>query len=231
MNRMRKAKNIKIISLDLFQTLVSVNESIDYVWREFLQENYTDEFARKHRERGNEIVLENMHQAALNEANFVNVRRVFENSYTQIFSEIHLDYDPKRAAGILIHGHRINRLFDDVKPFLGEIKQKYKVCLCTDCDTEMLGDISGIFEFDKLFVSEDLQAYKLNPKFFKHVIEYYEVSPENILHIGDGNSDIIAPKKLGITTCWLNRRNLKWDQTVKPDFEVKSLLEIPDLLD
>ncbi len=56
----------------------------------------------------------------------------------------------------MIQGHKMNRLFDDVKPFLGEIKQKYKICLSTDCDTEMMGDISGIFEFDELFVSEDL---------------------------------------------------------------------------
>ena len=228
---MKKAKNIKIISLDLFQTLISVNESIDYVWREFLKENYTDEFAGKYWDRANEIVLENLHQAALNEDKFVNVRSIFENSYTQIFSEIHLDYDPKRAAGILIQGHKMNRLFDDVKPFFKELKHKYTICLSTDCDNEMLGDISGLFEFDKLFVSEDLQTYKLNPKFFKHVIEYYHVSPENILHIGDGKSDIIAPKQLGIKTCWLSRSCDQWNHAVKPDFEVKSLLEIPDLLD
>jgi putative hydrolase of the HAD superfamily len=73
--------------------------------------------------------------------------------------------------------------------------------------------------------------YKLNPAFFRHVIKYYNVQPENILHIGDSKSDVIAPKQLGIRTCWLNRRNLKWDSAVKPDFEVNSLLEIPELLD
>ena len=121
---MKKAKNVKIISLDLFQTLVSVDESIEYAWREFLKENYTEEFAAKYGDRANEIVFKNLHQAALNEDKFVNVRSIFENSYTQIFSEIHLDYDPKLAAGILIQGHKMNRLFDDVKPFFIEINQK-----------------------------------------------------------------------------------------------------------
>jgi putative hydrolase of the HAD superfamily len=228
---MKKAKNIKIISLDLFQTLISVDESIEYGWREFLKENYTEEFAAKYGDRANEIVFKNLHQAALNEDKFVNVRSIFENSYTQMFSEIHLNYDPKRAADMLIQGYKMNRLFDDVKPFFNELKHQYKVCLSTDCDNEMLGNISGLFEFDKLFVSEDLQAYKLNPQFFKYVIEYYHVSPENILHVGDGSSDIIAPKQLGIKTCWLNRNNNQLDYAVKPDFEVKSLLEIPDLLD
>ena len=148
---MKKVKNIKIISLDLFQTLISVTESIDYVWKEFLKENYTDEFARKYWDRANEIVLENLHQAALNEDKFVNVRSIFENSYTQMFSEIHLDYNPKRAAGILIQGHKMNGLFDDVKPFFREINHKYTVCLSTDCDNEMLGNINELYDFDQLF--------------------------------------------------------------------------------
>jgi len=48
---MKKAKNIKIVSLDLFQTLISVDESIEYAWREFLKENYTEEFAAKYWDR------------------------------------------------------------------------------------------------------------------------------------------------------------------------------------
>ena len=228
---MNKLSSIKIISLDLFHTLISVNESYDYVWKEFLKENYTDEFAKKYWDRATEIVLENLYKAALNEDKFINVRSIFENAYTQIFSEIHLDYDPRLAASVLIQGHKMNRLYDDVKPFIKKIKYKYTICLSTDCDTEMLGNVNELYDFDKLFVSEDLQAYKLNPKFFKHVIKHYDVSPENILHIGDSKSDIIAPKQLGIITCWLNRNNHKWDQPVKPDIEVKSLLEILEILD
>jgi HAD superfamily hydrolase (TIGR01549 family) len=228
---MNKLSSIKIISLDLGGTLISVYESYDYVWKEFLRENYTDEFAKKNWDRSTEIVLENMHKAALNGDKFNNVRSIFENAYMQIFSEIHLDYDPRMAASVLIQGHKMDRFFDDAKPFIKEIKQKYTVCLSTDCDTEMLGNINELYDFDKMFVSEDLQVYKLNPKFFKHVIKHYNVSPENILHIGDSESDIIAPRQLGIITCWLNRNNHKWDQAIKPDFEVKSLLEILDILD
>jgi FMN phosphatase YigB (HAD superfamily) len=70
---MNKLSSIKIISLDLGGTLISVYESYDYVWKEFLRENYTDEFAKKNWDRSTEIVLENMHKAALNEDKFNNV--------------------------------------------------------------------------------------------------------------------------------------------------------------
>jgi putative hydrolase of the HAD superfamily len=63
------------------------------------------------------------------------------------------------------------------------------------------------------------------------VLNQYKVKPENILHIGDSKSDIMTPTKLGIQTCWLNRRDLKWKDATKPNFEVKTLLEILDILD
>jgi putative hydrolase of the HAD superfamily len=95
----------------------------------------------------------------------------------------------------------------------------------------MLENINDIYPFNNRFISEELQAYKPNPRFFKNMLNHYKVKPENILHIGDSKSDIVTPKQLGVQTCWLNRRNSKWEYSVKPDFEVKSLLEILDILD
>jgi putative hydrolase of the HAD superfamily len=95
----------------------------------------------------------------------------------------------------------------------------------------MLENINDIYPFNNRFISEELQVYKPNPLFFKHVLNQYKVKPENILHIGDSKSDIMTPTKLGIQTCWLNRRDLKWKDATKPNFEVKTLLEILDILD
>ena len=95
----------------------------------------------------------------------------------------------------------------------------------------MITDIKQLYSFNRIFVSEELRAYKLNPKFFNYVIDYYKLKPENILHIGDSLSDIVTPKKLGILTCWLNRDNKKWSHEVQPDFEVKSLLDILEIFE
>ena len=55
-------------------------------------------------------------------------------------------------------------------------------------------------------------------------------NPEKVIHIGDASSDIIGANKFGITTCWINRNNREWIYKVQPDYIVKSLSEVNDIL-
>lgn len=227
---MKKAKNIKIVSIDLFRTIVDIEQTPEMIWQMFLKDNFPIELSRKYYRRADEILGRRWDAAGIDK-HFKSVRTVLEETARELFREIKLNYDPKLAADALMRDHNLQNIFKDARPFLEKAGQKYTLCLSTDCDTEMIENVDEIYPFDNIFVSEKLQLYKPNPGFFRHVISYYKVLPENILHIGDAKSDIITPKQLGIITCWLNRRHLKWDQAVKPDFEVKSLLEIIDILD
>ena len=228
---MKKAKNVKIISLDLFRTIVDVGQAPDMIWQLFLKDKFPVELSGKYLKRIDEINSGRCDASAMGNSNFKTVRTVLEETLTEFFSEINLDYSPKLAANIIMEKHKSAEVFGDVQPFLQKTGGKYKVCLSTDADQDLIKNVDSIYPFDNLFVSETIQMYKLNPGFFRQVIGHYKIPPENILHIGDSKYDIIAPKGLGIQTCWLNRNNNQWDHAVKPDFEVKSLLEIPDLLD
>jgi putative hydrolase of the HAD superfamily len=228
---MKKAKNIKIISLDLFRTIADVGQTPDMIWQLFLKDKFSAELSGQYLKRIVEINSGRCDASAMGNSNFKTVRTVLEETLTEFFSEINLDYSPKLAANVIMENHKSAEVFGDVQPFLQKTEGKYKVCLSTDADEDLIKNVYSIYPFDNLFVSETIQMYKLNPGFFQQVIGHYKLPPENILHIGDGSSDIIAPKQLGIKTCWLNRNNNQWDHAVKPDFEVKSLLEIPDLLD
>jgi HAD superfamily hydrolase (TIGR01493 family) len=228
---MKKAKNVKIISLDLFRTIIDIEPSPGTLWHKFLEENFSSKILKNYVQITNEIDNKKWDAAGIDDKQFKNVRTVLEETAAELFGEINLDYGPKLAANTIIDAHKIHNTFQDVQPFLHSLGHKYPVCLSTDADFDMLENISDIYPFNNRFISEELQAYKPNPRFFKHLLNHYKVKPENILHIGDSKYDIIAPKGLGIQTCWLNRNNNQWDHAVKPDFEVKSLLEIPDLLD
>lgn len=62
----------------------------------------------------------------------------------------------------------------------------------------MLNNI-GITEWDNLFLSNNLNKTKRNGSIFKYVIRYLNISPNQILHIGDNpTSDYKVPKSLGI---------------------------------
>jgi len=228
---MKKAIGIKIISIDLFRTIIDIDQTPDMIYQLFLKDNYSAETAKEYQKKAVEIMDRTWEVSCTDGKIFKNIRTILEDTVTELFGELKLNYDTKQAAVALTADHSLKTIFPDAKPFLEQAGQKYTVCLSTDCDVEMIENVDKIYPFDTLFVSEILKMYKLNPAFFQHVIKYYDVKPENILHIGDSKSDIIAPKQLGIRTCWLNRRNHQWDSAVKPDYEVNSLLEIPELLD
>jgi HAD superfamily hydrolase (TIGR01549 family) len=228
---MEKASQVKIVSVDLFRTLIDLEQTPKIIWEIFLRENFPDEMARKYWQRADEILWRRWDEAGTEDGPFKSIRTILEDTVNELFGEINLGYDPKLSANALIGDHSLQNVFDDAKQFLEEAGQKYPICLSTDCDTEMLENIDQLYSFDSIFVSEELKNYKLNPRFFSHVIKHYNVAPNIILHIGDSKSDIITPKQIGIQTCWLNRCDLKWNHPVKPDFEVKSLLEILDILD
>jgi FMN hydrolase / 5-amino-6-(5-phospho-D-ribitylamino)uracil phosphatase len=228
---MGKVTKIKIVSIDLFRTLIDVGPNIEIIMQAFLSKNVPSEKSKIYYLRADEILWKRWDAAGVDDKHFKSVRTILEDTYTELFNEINLEYDPKLLADMMIEGHKIYNVFSDAKPFLEKIGQTYPVCLSTDADIEMVEKVQELYQFDSVFISEELQLYKLNPGFFNHIIAHYNVLPENILHIGDSKSDIVAPKQLGIQTCWLNRDNHKWEHFVKPDFEVKSLLEILDILD
>jgi FMN hydrolase / 5-amino-6-(5-phospho-D-ribitylamino)uracil phosphatase len=228
---MKKAKNVKIISIDLFRTIVNIDQTPDIIWRMFLRDNFPEDLSGKYHQVASEIMDRHWDLAGTDDKHFKTIRTILEDVMAELFTKINLNSDPKLAANDLMKVHNLQKIFEDAKPFLKKLGQRYTICLATDCDLEMIEKVAEIYHFDTMFVSETLQMYKLNPGFFRYIIDYYNLPPANILHIGDSKSDILNPKQLGIRTCWLNRRNLKWDQIIKPDYEVKSLLEIPDILD
>jgi HAD superfamily hydrolase (TIGR01549 family) len=228
---MKKAKNIKIISVDLFRTIVDIEQTPETIWREFLKDKFPPELSKKYQQRADEIIWKRWDAAGIGNNDFKTVRMILEDVVTELFDEIHLDYNPKLAANSLVNVHNLETVFADAVPFLQKAGHNYTVCLASDADEEMIENVCKLYPFDKIFVSETMRLYKQNPLFFEHVIHHYNLRPECILHIGDSKSDIVTPSQLGVQTCWLNRRNRKWDHTVQPDFEVNTLLEIPDLLD
>ena len=123
-------------------------------------------------------------------------------------------------------------LYHDSKEFINRANKKYKVCLVSDADTEMIEHQIKNFDFDKIFISEDIQSYKGEPnyKIFKEVINHYNIEPRKIIHIGDSSSDIIGANRAGIDTCWINRHNYRKRFHIKPNYETESLNELFPIL-
>jgi len=93
---------------------------------------------------------------------------------------------------------------------------------------------SGIGKyFEKIFISERMGANKPSIEFFdKCFAEIDGFERENAIIIGDSlTSDIRGGINAGIKTCWFNPEGKSGRDDIKADYEIRSLLELPILLE
>lgn len=223
-------QNFKVVCVDMFQTLVDVNTRIPFIWKKILDKDYTEEKAYTY---GSELVKEfipNYYQKCQSET-FELIRSMYTNSFEIIFNRYKLDLPPNEAAEILMKEHGFAKPYDDTEHFFKLIEDT-PLCLVSDADFDMIGPILEKYNFDAVFISEELKAYKSSPEnlMFKKVLEKYNVKPEEVIHIGDSYADIFGATQVGINTCWINRNGEEWTEEIKPDFTISSLEEIKKIL-
>lgn len=225
-------KRFRVVSVDMFGTLVDVASRKYLVWRTFLKDRYTAELAEKYWGRATDLLFQYFEGQVIQRGQFVSLKEIFEICYSKLFSEIDLDFDPKEAAQILAHQHSLSTPHSDAVLFLDSVGKEYPICLSSDTDEDMLGALKQLYAFDSIVTSERLESYKTSAdkRFFSEIINHYGVRPEDIIHIGDSSSDIIGAREAGIVTCWLNRDRRIWSHDIKPNHEVNSLVETASML-
>ncbi|MFC1991238.1 HAD family hydrolase [Chloroflexota bacterium] len=220
-----------VVSVDMFGTLANAR-SVQYrVWQSLLKDRYSNELAEQYGWR-TAVLFREYQNSVIQQNRYVPPKVIYENCFSTLFPQIDLDLDPKDAARIFAQHYPLSEPFDDTMPFLDAVGKAYPICLSSDTDEDMLGQLRQLYPFDSVFTSEKLGVYKTGSegKFFLAVIDYYGVEPGRIIHIGDSLSDIIGASEAGIITCWLNRGGLEWAHDVKPDYEVSSLIETASIL-
>lgn len=101
------------------------------------------------------------------------------------------------------------KLFEDVIPALKELRPKYKMGIISNTDTFSAQALSrtGLFKyFDAQCLSCDMGMIKPEPELFAMMAERLELSPNEILMIGDNISDDLMPAaSLGFQTLLIKR--------------------------
>jgi len=222
----------KVISVDMFQTLVDVNSNHRSFWREVLREEYTAAKADEYTASWAEVFSTYVNSVYQRENGFVSLKTICEDCFDEVFQRLDISFDPVRAAQIQFDLHKIAPAYEDTECFLEAAGQNYPVCLVSDADEEMILAQLERFQFDRVFISERLESYKNDPdsRLFQAVLDRYQTNPETIIHIGDSYSDVFGANLVGITSCWLNRNGTPWEHDTKPDFIVSSLAEAVDLI-
>ena len=82
----------------------------------------------------------------------------------------------------------------------------------------------GIDEFFKChFTSLDVKSNKPSSKHFKKAVEFFNVLPEEILHVGDDKiADISGCIRAGLNPLWFNNKSNEWDLDLEEPPQISS---------
>lgn len=220
-------ESIKLISVDMFRTLVDLESTEQIIWHKVLGNKYTDSLAK---ECSSHIGNQLLNYVPLDK--YLSLKSVFVLIFTDVFPRLGIGIDPKKAALLWAQLHPESKPFHDTIPFLKAIGKRYPVCLASDADDDMLGKLKQMYNFDYIFTSEQLRLYKSNVSgvFFKSIAEHYKYKPEEIIHVGDGKREIISANNAGMVTCWLNRTNMIWSHEIAPNYTASSLIDVATIL-
>ena len=158
--------------------------------------------------------------------------------FQNYFDHIGFDFDGLTANGIYLkYIVEFPSYVDGVEETLKKLQeQKYKMSIITNGMKEVqrprITKCNWNHYFDKIFVSDEIGLAKPNVEFFNHCLEQSGYPDKSeILVIGDTlESDILGAKNANIKSCWINPNGDYCPPDLKPDYEIKKLSELFDIV-
>ena len=162
---------------------------------------------------------------------------ILPRRYAILFGELGVDIEPMKAQKLYEKSLSTTYFYiDGAEKLIRTLHEDYKTYVASN-GTAIVQDgrigLSGIGKyFDKIFISERVGYNKPSKEFFDACFESIgDIDPNETIIIGDSlTSDILGGRNAGILTCLYNPKGNPGREDIKPDYEVKSLDEIPDLL-
>ncbi|MFV0337132.1 MAG: HAD family hydrolase [Chthoniobacterales bacterium] len=131
---------------------------------------------------------------------------------------------------------KLQRLMPDAVEVLTTLSQSYRIGMLTNGAPSLQREkiaYSGLAPFFKyIAVSGEHGVGKPQAEIFNIVCSELEVSPDAAVMIGNSlERDIQGAKNAGITSVWMQVPGAEEPADIEPDFTIKSLSELPALLE
>ena len=111
-------------------------------------------------------------------------------------------------------------LYDDVVRTLDRLSRRYRLAVVSNIDDDLLALTPLEREFDLVCTAQRARGYKPDGTLFRYLIDHAGCSRDDILHAGQSQfTDLVGGKPLGLTIAWINRRQIALDDAVpRPDY-------------
>lgn len=131
---------------------------------------------------------------------------------------------------VFLHARHQIDIFPEVQPTLEILAKTYTLGVVTNgnADVRRLG-LADYFAF--ALCAEDLGIGKPDPAPFLEALKRGKVDASVAVHIGDHPGDDIAgAQQAGFRAIWFNPAGKAWEADKRPDAEIQSLMQLPELL-
>jgi len=215
----------KLISFDVFGTLISVRESSYGAFERILDDAGADRVDVKafweHWEHRNIVHYWEPYRT---------YREICALSLQESFAHFGLTGEGRLIERYFESFPRFF-LYDDVVRTLDRLSHRYRLAVVSNIDDDLLALTPLRHEFDLVCTAQRARGYKPDGTLFRYLIEHAGCSKEDILHAGQSQfTDLVGGKPLGLTIAWINRRQIALDGSVpRPDHifpDVQSLSEL-----
>ena len=220
------ATQLKLLSFDVFGTLINVRHSSYAAFERILQEGGATDvdvkaFWEAWEERNiegycapyrpyKEVCRESL--AATLEAFGVKGRSETISYYFDAFSKF--------------------ELYPDVVDTLDRLSRRFRLAIVSNIDDDLLAATPLQRTFDLVCTAERAKGYKPDGTLFRYLLAIAGVAREEILHSGQSQfTDMVGAKSLGLPVAWINRRGIALDPNVpRPDFQFSDIQSLVSLV-
>jgi 2-haloacid dehalogenase len=215
--------NPKLMSFDVFGTLISVRDS-----------SY-DAFQRILADAGSAHVDVKAFWEYWEHRNIAHYwepyrpyRAICELSLQEAFEHFRVN-GASRLIGYYFDAFPRFFLYDDVVRTLDELSRRCKLAVVSNIDDDLLALTPLQRDFDLVCTAQRAKGYKPDGSLFRYLIEHSGCGKDEILHSGQSQfTDLVGGKPLGLNIAWINRRHILLDESVpRPDFvfpDIQSLM-------
>jgi len=122
--------------------------------------------------------------------------------------------------------------FKETKSVLNKLSESFTLCIGSTTDNiPLFMDLkNNNIKIKNVFTSESMKVYKPQKEFYSKILNTINANNNEVLFVGDSlTDDVSGPQKLGIKTCWLNRKNIELNTKIKPDYIINDLNELLSL--
>ena len=217
---------LKLLSFDVFGTLISVRDSSYGAFERILAEaGAHDVDVKVFWECWEERNIESYWKP------YQRYRNICRQSLAETFRTFGVSHGSPDLIQHYFDAFPKFFLYPDVEETFSRLKRRFRLAVVSNIDDDLLAMTPLPKVFDVVCTAERARGYKPDGTLFRYLLANAGVERDELLHSGQSQfTDMVGAKPLGIAVAWINRRGVTLSSKVpKPDVQlpdIRSLIEI-----